>query len=222
MGNYCTSEDSQTFGSSVDFRSSYMRNSSGVMSINTHEMKHAAMHSFNDSIEGSRVQVQSPQNIQKYQSFVLKPTNNGTNAPPKSMIALRMNSINKVALSALNNFSQKSNLKAEIKQWQGVYRYEFHGPVCYDDGSTYKGQFVRGQKCGFGEMVYVDGSCYIGIWKNDLRNGKGVFCFNNGDIHFGNFNDDLACGLGKYFISLLFFRQVYEEKWRLLQRNISK
>lgn len=196
MGNYCTSEETQSFGSSVDFRSSYMRQSSGRMSINTYSMKHAAMNSVNDSIEASQVKLQSPHNLQKYSSFVINPNNNGLNAPPSSMTALRMNSRSKNAFDALNNFSQKSNLKNEIKKWKSLFNYENYGPICYDDGSTYKGQFVNGQKCGYGEMVYVDGSCYMGMWKNDMRNGKGIFCFYNGDIHFGNFVDDLANGLG--------------------------
>lgn len=204
MGNYCTSEDYQTFNSSVDFRSSYMRNSSGVGSINTYEMKNAAMKSINESIEGSQIKNEPQQlQLQKYTSFVLKPNNNGVNGPPSSMIALRMNSQSKHAVEALNNLSSKSNLKNDIKQWKTIFKYETHGPVCYDDGSTYKGQFVKGQKWGYGEMVYVDGSCYMGQWTGDMRNGKGIFCFHNGDIHFGNFLDDLASGLGKSHLDMV-------------------
>jgi hypothetical protein len=35
------------------------------------------------------------------------------------------------------------------------------------DGSKFKGEFTRGRKMGFGEMIYKDGAFYRGNWIDD-------------------------------------------------------
>ena len=70
------------------------------------------------------------------------------------------------------------------------------GPIFFDDGSTYIGQFKNGQRFGFGKCAYPDGACYFGEWMNDVRWGKGAFGFSNGDIFLGTFIKDMAEGEG--------------------------
>ena len=40
---------------------------------------------------------------------------------------------------------------------------------------TYKGEFVNGEKNGFGEMEFMNKSIYSGFWKNDKFNGRGKY-----------------------------------------------
>lgn len=73
------------------------------------------------------------------------------------------------------------------------------GPYLYTKTKeTYKGQYLRGQRFGYGELVSNDGELYQGFWKEDMKNGQGRLVLKNGDIYTGNFLNNEANGKGKY------------------------
>ena len=75
------------------------------------------------------------------------------------------------------------------------------GPLMLEDGSTYKGQFKKGRRYGFGEIVYANGQMYEGYWDNDKRNGLGRFFMLNGNVYDGMWANDLWHGPGKLYFS---------------------
>ena len=36
----------------------------------------------------------------------------------------------------------------------------------YANGNVYEGEFVDGQKSGFGKFIWNNGKCYEGLWEN--------------------------------------------------------
>lgn len=105
----------------------------------------------------------------------------------------KMNQYSELAKTTLSKFPfYRPNRGAEEK-------YENHpvyGPYEYKSGSTYKGQYIFGQRSGFGEEVEKDGGGYEGEWENDRRHGKGRYVASNGDYFQGDFVDDVPHGRG--------------------------
>jgi hypothetical protein len=50
----------------------------------------------------------------------------------------------------------------------------------YQNGSKYEGEWLQGQRSGWGKMSFVDGSSFEGQWWNDNFSGKGVYTFLDG------------------------------------------
>ena len=73
----------------------------------------------------------------------------------------------------------------------GPYRYK-------ESGDTYTGQYFRGQRMGFGELVTNSGECYVGHWDFDQINGIGRLIFPNGDHYEGEFKGSKANGKGVF------------------------
>lgn len=53
------------------------------------------------------------------------------------------------------------------------------GAYRYPDGSEYTGDWMEGQRHGYGVMKFPDGSQYFGIFDNGLCQGTGVMIFND-------------------------------------------
>jgi hypothetical protein len=45
--------------------------------------------------------------------------------------------------------------------------------VARDKFSTYKGDFVDGERHGYGEQLFADKSVYVGCWERNERSGYG-------------------------------------------------
>ena len=67
----------------------------------------------------------------------------------------------------------------------------------------YKGEFLNGQRHGFGVMdvLHPDfkGDNYVGEWKNGAFNGQGTYTFANGNKYVGEFKDGKSNGQGTYY-----------------------
>ena len=72
----------------------------------------------------------------------------------------------------------------------GPYKYQF-------DSSTYRGQYNRGNREGFGEAVYTDGSIYQGSWMGDKRSGQGRMVYPDGSLYQGLWEQDKPHGRGQ-------------------------
>lgn len=201
MGNLCGSDELNEVASSYEALSN-LKQSSFRMSLYTQEMRNAANVSLNDDSFISNTD--SPKNdedkLNNYYSMILSKNKDETgHFPPSSMRQKYMNKKGQVALEQLNELCCKSDMKKELENWKNVNDYPTIGPIFYDDGSTYNGQFLKGQKCGYGELVFPDGSFYMGMWKDDQKHGKGVFAFADGDVILAFFKSDKLNGEGKIF-----------------------
>ncbi len=70
---------------------------------------------------------------------------------------------------------------------RGIYNEQWqngtpHGQdrVEYDDGSTYVGSFVAGQRSGRGTWIHPDGAQYEGQWRDGSQNGRGSLTYPDG------------------------------------------
>ncbi|KAK6813997.1 hypothetical protein RU639_010417 [Aspergillus parasiticus] len=64
------------------------------------------------------------------------------------------------------------------------------GEIIYDNGTCYKGQFIRGEYDGQGEITYSDSSWYKGQFKRGKYNGQGELLGVDGTHYKGQFKDD--------------------------------
>jgi hypothetical protein len=74
------------------------------------------------------------------------------------------------------------------------YSYE---EVVYDDGSSYKGNFVNGLYHGYGMLFWADGTIYDGDFANGYFHGEGTLTWPNGNIYKGEFRNNLQNGYGE-------------------------
>lgn len=51
--------------------------------------------------------------------------------------------------------------------------------------NIYRGNFVRGQRDGYGAFFYMNGSQYTGGWSNNVKHGTGVYIYPDGKIFSG-------------------------------------
>ncbi|CAG7786094.1 unnamed protein product [Allacma fusca] len=74
----------------------------------------------------------------------------------------------------------------------GIYRYK------NGNGARYGGDWVLGEKQGWGTFYYPDGSQYTGNWYRGLRHGWGVYVYPNGDEYEGWWYHGYRNGRGIY------------------------
>ena len=76
------------------------------------------------------------------------------------------------------------------------------GIFSFEDGSTYKGEFIvdNGIKMREGQGTYTSssGESYTGGWIRDLQEGEGVYRFSSGSVYEGSFFKGGFHGTGKY------------------------
>lgn len=69
--------------------------------------------------------------------------------------------------------------------------------------ASYTGQFVKGQKTGFGIKTWPNGDTYAGQFVNDYKEGQGIYRWGKdsptpNDVYIGEFKQDQRWGLGTY------------------------
>uniref|UniRef100_K1PSZ0 MORN repeat-containing protein 4 n=1 Tax=Magallana gigas TaxID=29159 RepID=K1PSZ0_MAGGI len=72
------------------------------------------------------------------------------------------------------------------------------GAYRYPDGSEYTGDWMEGQRHGYGVMKFPDGSQYFGIFDNGLCQGTGVMIFNDKSRYEGEFQNGKFNGYGVF------------------------
>lgn len=93
----------------------------------------------------------------------------------------------------------------ELRWKGGIYKGEVknnlpHGKGVYTAGNIkFEGQFVSGERTGFGRLVENDGTIYEGEFRNDQKSGKGIVKFSNGNSYEGEFLHHKANGYGEYY-----------------------
>ena len=54
-----------------------------------------------------------------------------------------------------------------------------------NNGATYEGEWMNGERDGYGIQQWADGSRYEGEWRNGKANGEGKLYHADGDIYEG-------------------------------------
>ena len=66
----------------------------------------------------------------------------------------------------------------------------------------YRGEWVRGKKCGLGEYSFASGDQFLGEWSADAQNGFGIFKSTRGQgIYHGSWVDGKRHGKGELIYS---------------------
>lgn len=63
----------------------------------------------------------------------------------------------------------------------------------------YDGDYMNGERNGYGECAYDNGDKYTGTWKDGAANGVGRYDFARGGFYFGQFLNGRVDGYGVYF-----------------------
>mmetsp|Transcript_22989 Transcript_22989/g.20881 ORF Transcript_22989/g.20881 Transcript_22989/m.20881 type:complete len:230 (-) Transcript_22989:113-802(-) len=90
----------------------------------------------------------------------------------------------------------------KIKQGHGVYIWM--GPTSEEDETLiekarFEGNYVDGQKTGYGKMIYPNGDIYEGEWLENLMNGEGSYTYKkSGDIYSGTWIKGKKQDQGRY------------------------
>lgn len=119
-----------------------------------------------------------------------------TDHKPSSIVAEKVQQMNplseraKSRLSTIPDFLHKNDLTLQGFLTLGPYRYK--------NGDTYTGQYFRGQRKGYGEMVTINGEQYVGQFDYDQCSGVGRLILPNGDYYEGEFTAGRANGRGKF------------------------
>jgi hypothetical protein len=74
--------------------------------------------------------------------------------------------------------------------------YSGSGKVVWDNGDSYDGSLVKGQRQGEGQFVWASGQRYSGTWEQDQPRGQGQMQFTNGNRYQGRVEDGLPEGQG--------------------------
>lgn len=92
--------------------------------------------------------------------------------------------------------------KAYNRQYVGDWSngdMDGQGVFYYDDGSIYKGGWLRNGKSGEGRFDYPTGDHYTGEWANDLQDGFGAMSYSNGNIYEGLWVQGKKDGPGLFY-----------------------
>ncbi len=74
--------------------------------------------------------------------------------------------------------------------------YSGRGKVVWDNGDSFDGSLIKGQRQGEGQFVWASGQRYSGIWEQDQPRGQGQMQFTNGNRYQGRVEDGLPEGQG--------------------------
>jgi hypothetical protein len=77
-------------------------------------------------------------------------------------------------------------------------KFQGHGRIEWDNGTTYEGGFKDGQFDGRGTYSAADGRRYVGEFANGQFHGRGRFEAANGEIYEGDFDNGEFTGYGTY------------------------
>ncbi|CAG9330892.1 unnamed protein product [Blepharisma stoltei] len=83
-------------------------------------------------------------------------------------------------------------------EWTLDGRIEGKGVQTWQDGARYSGEFLNGEKHGYGNKTTSNGQSYYGFWKHNNRSGHGTYRWPSGSTYTGNFKHGDNHGWGKY------------------------
>jgi hypothetical protein len=93
-------------------------------------------------------------------------------------------------------FTANSASSADTANSAGVTSYSGNGKVVWDNGDSFDGTLVNGQRQGEGQFIWASGQRYSGTWEQDQPRGQGQMQFTNGNRYQGRVEDGLPEGQG--------------------------
>ena len=98
----------------------------------------------------------------------------------------------------------------------GIWWYVYNNVVlnvdkAFEDGSSYKGEWLAGQMHGHGVLISADGEVYEGCFQEGIREGKGKVKRTDGAEYEGLWSNGEYHGEGRYISSK---GNIYEGVWR--------
>lgn len=84
----------------------------------------------------------------------------------------------------------------------------------------YDGDYMNGERNGYGECAYDNGDKYIGTWKDGAANGVGRYAFARGGFYFGQFSNGRVDGYGVYFDGNDYHIGVFENGECVTERDL--
>lgn len=101
----------------------------------------------------------------------------------------------------LTGTQTKSNLNLSMMNQVNDLIVEEEEELDLNHTSTYKGQYLCGQRHGFGHETTSNGSGYLGFWFKDMKHGLGRIVMANGNYFHGEFRNNNVIGKGVFFKS---------------------
>lgn len=71
-----------------------------------------------------------------------------------------------------------------------------YGKIFFEDGSIFEGELKNNDLDGYGILIWPDQKRYEGQWKNNMMNGKGKMIWPNGMVYEGEYSDNQKDGFG--------------------------
>ena len=112
-----------------------------------------------------------------------KPTSNSNTKPS----VINQSSNQSKLPNCVGNFNEKTWTNC-----YGIYKWS-------NSGDRYEGEYLNGDRHGFGTYFYANGNKYSGEYKNDSPNGKGTMIFSSGAKYIGEVKNGKRHGSGTYF-----------------------
>ena len=100
--------------------------------------------------------------------------------------------------------------------WMVGGMYHGEGTIYWDDGTTYAGSWVNGQRDGYGELTSAAGYSYKGYWKNSDFHGTGTYTWPDGSVYTGAWVNNQRHGYGELYSADGFS---YKGDWKDDKRN---
>lgn len=101
----------------------------------------------------------------------------------------------------------KGELVFEVDDSRDRYVGEFldgqrtgYGILYFKDGDKYEGNFLDNKYHGFGKYTFNDGRMYEAEHQNDMCHGAGTFYYKNKDKFVGQYRNGQAYGIGSLYI----------------------
>jgi len=93
------------------------------------------------------------------------------------------------------------------------------GLLEFDDGSTYRGNFLNCSRHGYGEHTFVSGANYKGQFLKGRRHGKGVYTFPSGTTFTGEYKTGQRHGRGSLIFPDGTSYNVFYRKGKLVEKK---
>lgn len=117
---------------------------------------------------------------------------------PSLDLATETPNLNELSEKVLETVKTLKEFKLTLEDDPDTINNPILGPYLYENGDTYKGQYFKGQRVGYGELVTKEGEAYFGVWKNDKMNGQGRYVFKSGCFYEGEIVDGKFEGKGTF------------------------
>lgn len=88
--------------------------------------------------------------------------------------------------------------------------------IIYSNNDRYEGEFLYGQRNGYGTYTFITGEKYVGMWHENMKHGRGTMYYKNNDVYEGWWNKNMREGVGTHFYTN---GDKYYGEWKINKKN---